>query len=227
MAWERINKVGLELEGAWGEVLFEEPFIEEVSLPVPVGYVRGKHHWGEIVSPPLTPPEAIKWLDKHYPTLIPPPEGQGTDQERSAGFHIHLSFHSNLDYATLMSRAFYNQWLGDMEEWGKKAKAGPLFDSRLEGKNRFARRIFRPRAQVGQKLKDSGVNASRRTLLNYPHALHTTIESRLFPMFPDKAMGLSALRATMDCFHNYLEQHKPAVSPQKLRMLVGDARRAA
>lgn len=228
MTWDRIKAVGLELEGGWGEKVFSEPYIEEVSLPMPESYQQGKHHWGEIISAPLPPQEAISWLEEHYPTCVPSPQAEGTEQEKSAGFHIHLSFRNNRDYALLMSRKFYNQWLEDMEAWGEKVKADKLFFRRLEGRNRFARRAFKPREQVGLKTKDSGPNAARRTLLNYCHSLHGTIESRLFPMFPEKTKGVSALKATLDSFQNYLKSARETETEAvKRRLTVLDLKRVA
>jgi hypothetical protein len=205
--YPNLSQIGIELEGGWRDTLFEDVlYSEDVSVPAPEGYHPQKQHWGEVVSPPLSAEgEDEKWLLAHYPLDVPAPTQVGTNQEKSAGIHFHLSFPSALFYEDVMSAKFFNFFLRRMHLWGaKEVPENSLFRYRLEGKNRFALRKFTPRQQVGVKKKNSNAGAPRRTVINYPHGLHSTVEVRLFPTFTEKAKALSALVETKKTFNDYI-----------------------
>lgn len=229
---QHIRLVGLELEGGWRDKIWPEmPFHHDQSVPRPGGYDGKKWHYGEIVSPPLPPDgKDEEWLFKYYPLDVPIPTDYGTNAEKSAGFHIHLSFLDQQDYERCMSRRFFNLFLSEMDIWGKMALplqtietdgeewARRLYFERLQGMNRFARRRFVPRKQVGVKKKDSNSTADRRTLINYCHALHKgTMEIRLFPTFPKASTAISALTTVKAAVNNYLD----SVASVPLPMLEG------
>jgi hypothetical protein len=227
--WPLIKLVGLELEGGWGtDGIFPDVKLwHDQSVPPVKGYRQGYHHWGEVISPPIPPDEAAQWMRDHYPTEVPEPKCPGTRDEQSAGFHVHLSFHSAADYCKLLSRAFYTQFLVDMEVWGKKeCPDDKRFWRRLEGRNRFAKRRFIPTRQMNLGVKDSNPSALRRTIINYPHALHGTVEVRLFPMFPDPNQGVSALEATFDSFQRFLSRKSDGRDRElKMKLAIRDVLR--
>lgn len=206
-SYPNINKVGVELEGGWRNRVFLDANIhEDISLPIPEGYMP-TWHFGEIASKPLPPEKAVAWMLKHYPLDIPPPV-----DGKSCGLHFHLSVHGDGEYNKLLSQTFYDTYLQGMGEVLKTLDAGAtdtvLFHQRLSGLNRFARRLYAPSRQVWCTQKDSGRDAERRTLINYCHGLHGTVEFRLFPMFRDPAMSVLVLEATMSLVDAFLEARK-------------------
>lgn len=206
-AYPNINKVGVELEGGWRNRVFLDADIhEDISLPVPEGY-GPLWHFGEIASPPLPPSEAVPWMLKHYPLDIPAPV-----DGKSCGLHFHLSVRGDGEYNKLLSQTFYDTYLQAMgavlKQMDQASVDTVLFHQRLSGMNRFARRLYAPSRQVWCQEKDSGRDAERRTLINYCHGLHGTVEFRLFPMFRDPKCSVMVLEATMGLVDAFLEARK-------------------
>ena len=101
-----------------------------------------------------------------------------------------------------------------MAKWGKEMKfpAKHLFWERLEGKNRFCFKAFRPDEQVNLKTKEDGNRRNlegqelRRSQLNFCYAMHGTLECRLFPGFATVKECQSAVEAFINCVESYLDK---------------------
>lgn len=217
ITFTHVKRVGVELEGGWGRRVFlKEDIHEDISVPACEG------HYGEIASSPLLPEEVEPWVLKHYPLEIPQPTGT-----KSCGLHVHLSFYTVEDYCKVLSPTFYRHYLGKILEWGHEVdddRDRNLFLNRLHGRNRFARRLYVPTKQVGERKKDSGQGAERRTLINYCYGLHGTVEVRLFPMFAAATVSASAVERTMEIFESFLKEREGRGERKVLRKLsVGEA----
>ncbi len=220
MALKFISKIGVELEGGWLVPPDTDYEIHE-DISVKNGFEgfpffkKGKEncqHWGEIASKPLRISGVMSFLDANFPD----------DTNESCGFHIHISVKRTIDYARLMKRDFFNAFLEATRAWGKD-EGIPLTDpfwARLEGKNRFAKKIFRPEAQIavtgktGAEAGEFGTD-TRRTLLNYCWSMHRTLECRLFPGWKDKALCKKAV----DFFVTFVEGYLEEKSKRKMKLL--------
>lgn len=202
---EFISKVGIELEGGWSE-LFPEEDPTEIYADHSVR-VGGFKHTGEVASPPLELEEALKWADVHYPS--------GSDA--SCGMHIHISTKRDEDYAKLCQTPhFFMKFL----RWGDEfIKALPkenkvetrLFYSRLSGENRFCALKFIPSQQLPLRVKGGGNNVEtnpRYAMLNFCKNIHNTMENRAFPIFPNKEVGLSAIKGYVEMVEGFLMEKK-------------------
>lgn len=203
-----INLIGVELEGGWGRN--EAPpfsdgtiLIDDQSLRNPlVHHKTGERlwHYGEAVSKPLPLDDAAAWLLSHYP--------QGWDEWCSIHFHAslkHLKY-----YALLASQAYWDFFLKDMEAWGKEERIGAdhIFWHRWAGRNKYCTRAFRPLSQIMRTTKGGPAERYlRRTMLNFPFAMHGTIENRLFPVFDDPRISDSGLRRWVKGMEDFIEAH--------------------
>ncbi|MGH9800518.1 MAG: hypothetical protein ACRD82_09155, partial [Blastocatellia bacterium] len=158
-------------------------------------------HWGEIASKPFsTLGEVEAFLKVYHPVAV----------NKSCGFHVHISVKKVINYTKLMSRNFFASFLSAATEWGKEVKlpeSHPFWD-RVKGGSRFAKKEFRPIAQLGILEKDGGRSGwmgrdTRRTLLNYCWAMHGTLECRLFPGWAsaDEAFGAA------EFFTNFVDDY--------------------
>lgn len=213
-----INKVGIELEGAWavkpnslqhdGSVKFEATELEcehvchclECSALDPTIIDQGRScsakYIGEVASKPIAPRSVSKWVRSAYPQAINP----------SCGFHIHVSFKNINSYLVLMDRKFYEFFLTKMQEFGDKNKIPKThpFWSRLRGENRFCKREFNPDKQINEIKK---YHDFRYQHLNFCHTLHGTMENRLFPMFKEIDLAVAAVYTYLDCLEEYLSKN--------------------
>lgn len=175
-----INKMGIELEGAWkgtrgvipfndgakikhdGSVYFASPALGEPFL-----------HNGEVVSEPLEPEPLKEFAVSHCPTNV----------NDSCGTHIHVSLKSNTLYGCLLTPTFYKHLMEKLTEYNETVikPEDPVlyarFKTRLSGTNRFCRKGFRGMDQV--LLDHKG--GDRYFQLNYCHRLKGTMEIRVLP----------------------------------------------
>lgn len=209
-----IDKIGLELEGAW--------FSKQANLHDDrsvTGYTNKFLKWGkkynngdfpdydgnylnyigEMVSPPLTYAQSIAYLEKNWPD----------DTMERCGFHIHVSFKNISLYSKLMEPDFFAYFLKAIEKWAVKTDCqNQWFWNRLRGENQFCKKIFTPEVQVKFKTKPD-CSATRYSILNYCYGIHKTIECRLLPTFPNKDVAISAFQAVIEIFETYLTEHPP------------------
>lgn len=218
-----IYKVGIELEGGWNDPKWRDVQItSDDSLPAdpPKSWKNGAmcQHWGEAVSPPLLPEVAPKWIKEHYP--------DGGSARCSV--HVHVSLKKGAAaMAELATLPFYDKFLTTMKIWGEANLSHPvdrdLFFIRLSGKNKYCRLAFRPQRQMFRVVKHPAVDDNaRRSILNFPWALHGTMEIRLFPLFRQPATAISAVGASLDCIEEFLATTKWGSPTKKTRILLQD-----
>ena len=190
--YSRIEKYGLELEGAW----LNAP--NSLKHDGSVRDLPGDMAVGELASRPISSFEAAKiWLRENYPTR----------SNHTCGFHVHLSF-SELSYSRLMDEAFNDLFLERMEAFYVERRDNPGFDlfrSRLDGQNIYCRKIFRPEEQLWRtEPYDRDHQLPRYSILNFCYGRHQTLECRLFPMFPEVADSVAAFECFVKACHDYL-----------------------
>jgi hypothetical protein len=200
-----IDRIGLELEGGWGREA-DPPFsdgtvlVDDQSLRNRLFHrIHGWElfHFGEAVSKPLPLDEAVAWMHAHYP--------EGVDEW--CGLHVHASTKYIKHYALLASEEFWNFFLKSMDKWGKREGLPPSdsFWGRLAGQNKYCTRAFRPLSQIFRTNKgNTGQRNLRRTMLNFPWAMHGTVECRLFPMWKNPQTSESAVRAFARTIEQFL-----------------------
>jgi hypothetical protein len=230
----RILKVGLELEGGWGDRNSAPPFIypigpkgkdleDMIHHDVSVGntgvdsaFRMTSPHVGEIASPPMTIREAIEWLPEHYPIEV----------NASCGFHIHVSFKSVLDYGKLMEEEFWKFFMDSASRWGEEMKfrESHEFWRRLRGGNRFCFARFMPEEQIHltSKPQDGPRRDIRRTHLNYCYGFpnpdgtpRKTLECRVFPQFKKVDHAIAALEWLTGMYEEFLSK-----TPRERRLTV-------
>jgi hypothetical protein len=190
MDFVRINKVGVELEGAWLTRPPNAAFTHDGSVSVPGLFDRV----GEYVSAPIaTWPDVITWVTETYPSKA----------NDTCGMHVHTSFKSKRDYARLMTPEFWEYFTERITAWGRRVNLGlnHPFWRRLEGSNQYCHKRFQPDVQVTQRRK---YYSERYTQLNYCFRIHGTIECRLFPVFKEARIAVSAINELLDIYETYL-----------------------
>lgn len=219
-----IDKVGLELEGLWFKRQ-EKELVRDASLEwgqftkgqqlsregkLNTDYIN--YHMGEKTSKPLDDWDRVaKYLTENWPD----------ETSKKSAFHIHVSLKDINLYSALMPREFYDFFLIEMEKWGKNYPCtNQMFWDRLEDKNKYARRQFRPERQITQKTKEHN-DENRYTHLNYCYGVFQTVECRLFPTFMDYRTAISATKALIDCIDAYLDKN-PTGNIAKAETIIDD-----
>jgi hypothetical protein len=211
----RVEKLGLEMEGGWARQLRPPDRLGHDGSVFDRGNNGQRRHVfppgmpenafaGEAVSSPLDPINYPRWIRRCYPTW----------HDDTCGLHVHMSFTSVKYYEILASSVdYYDTMMQYLKLWAleEDAKAPGLFPedhhiwSRLAGTNRYCLGKWWPEKQIHRTTKPVGRNAvrddevgHRYTAINFPFAIHKTIEIRVLPMFPDADMAIRAVRRTID-----------------------------
>lgn len=202
-AKSRIKTWGLELEGGW----LEDSLRKHTAHLHADGSVRNLlpecAHVGEIASPVIHSADAArKWIIRHYPDSV----------NDSCGFHIHIGVNL-LNYCRLMDEDFHKFYLREMTAFweANRAERGfDLFKHRLDGKNIYCQKKFRPEEQLHR----TEAYGNRRThprysQLNFCWTRHGTMECRVFPCFPKAVSAVAAFDAFTDCVNTFLARSEP------------------
>lgn len=197
----RLNLVGIELEGGWrvlpkGTVLVHDG---SVSIPPPPDSLdqalqkyKYKLSTGELPSTPMQVKDFPSWMRKYYPSHV----------NETCGLHIHMSFKSALHYSKLMVAEFPRSMVEYVRTWALEEgldKAHPIWE-RLAGTNTACQHLFHAdlQASASQKGHDRHGVGHRYTVIGFPYSRHTTIECRLLPMFEEKEQGIRAVQRVLD-----------------------------
>lgn len=206
MKFDKISKVGIEIEGGWW-MGFEHPsFHNDISILHE--QFKTARMIGEIVSQPSSKFEDVAdFIYKYWPI-------ETTDR---CAFHIHFSLHNLNDYVTCMDNQFYLEFLRAMADWGNSEKCeNKMFWDRLRKKNKYCAGDFIPDIQVACRTKDEARQrlnngmAIRYTHLNYCYHQYGTIENRLFPTFSNPYFAYSGTLAFLNFVENYLKKNIPS-----------------
>jgi len=197
MAWQFINRVGLEMEGNWKLDALPAGLGTDQSVRCPREYQR-THKPGEIRSPLLDQKDIEPWIMSNFPHITHP----------SCGFHVHVSFKDVKHYLLLMEKGFWRYYRSEMRKFGHRMKCNDsdrlLFFDRYDGTNQFCKPNFMPDEQI------ANVNSNRYTQLNFnAWHRHKTLENRLFPMFSDPKIATLAVLNYLNIIEGYLTKTTP------------------
>lgn len=208
MGRQKVDKIGVELEGGWDKVFSDAVIEHDHSVKnLPNEYIlssitgKAPKHIGEIPSKPFASLEELKvWLVKHYPIAL----------NSTCGFHVHISLRKNLYYSQLMDRAFLKFFRSKATTWGKEEAipTGSPFWVRLSGKNKFCTSTFIPHQQSQLIIKEQN-DARRYTMFNYCFGMHGTMECRIAPMFPTAEQAFSWVKLVVETAEEWLSSRPP------------------
>lgn len=188
----RIDQVGVELEGGWGPTLPMGARID-VDTSVKIKTTVEIPHVGEIHSQPMQPAQMALWIKKYYPIKV----------DKTCGLHVHMSFPPATNYYSLLTDEAYQETIFEyLAQWGKAEDIPKThcFWERLTGDAWACKKIHWPDLQIRQKKKDHDRDreGNRYTALNYCIEQHGTLECRLLPMFEDANQAIRAVRRVID-----------------------------
>jgi hypothetical protein len=200
--FNRVYKVGVELEGGWTKIPAGTRIGHDGSVHVGHGDSLDQDHpivhIGELPSPPLSPEELPGWMAKFYPQAV----------NQTCGMHVHLSFKNAMSYQRIMVNTYPATILAEVELWAKKVglpKDHAIWD-RLAGKSRYCQHIFSADEQATNAAKDFDQNreGNRYSVVNYCYGRYTTAECRLLPMMKTPEQGLEAVQEIMRITNAFL-----------------------
>ncbi len=200
----RLNLVGIELEGGWKTLPKGTALVHDGSVQIPpppdsisqdqatLGRFKYKLSTGELPSVPMQVKDFPSWMRKYYPSHV----------NETCGLHIHMSFKSALHYSKLMVPEFSRSMVDYIREWAEEEKiekAHPIWE-RLAGTNTACQHLFHADLQAlqAQKGHDRRALGHRYTAVGFPYSRHTTIECRLLPMFEDKEVAVRAVQQVIN-----------------------------
>jgi len=236
----RINLVGIELEGGWdkavqgyeiirdGSVKFDppqgrydyNPRTGEREFVLTGGKTAPKYAVGEIVSGRTGMKIAAiePWLTRCYPQHV----------NETCGLHVHMSFTNKLNYSRLMSQEYLDQMIRELRLWGEREGiTDKRFWNRLDPNHPWTQQhcahLFLGDKQALIRKKDynsRGTSHSRYTFINFCEAQHHTVEVRGLTMFEDSATAYKAIMCVLDTTNRFLSkirqrERKVAVSIQE------------
>lgn len=235
----RINLVGIELEGGWdravdnhhverdGSVVFEDPNNTEVLdrngrrviVPRPVPIPFPAHAIGEIVSRAMPVGSVEEWIRKAYPQHV----------NNTCGLHVHMSFHTKLNYSRLMLPDYMNMMVDELKRFAdaEKLPTDHMLRNRLDPNHpwtlKHCAHTFLADRQVLVKGKDfnsRGKPHSRYTFINYPEMQHHTVECRGLSMFggqptkeADVEMAVRAVLTVINTTNRFLSKIRQREQP--------------
>jgi hypothetical protein len=205
-----INRLGVEIEGAWHKTFDDVEIHSDESVYCPANVDSQTGHWGEVGTSygGVTYTEAVAFIKSHLPDGVF--SGERNGKWYTCGMHVHASMKTLGAYAALSSEEFFHYFYQKCEEWGKEKGLPPEheFWTRVRGKNRYCKKIFRPHTQLGLIMKHN--NEDRRTGINYCFALHGTVEFRLFPQFVkgEEDLAVGCLDLVVNSIEEFLATRK-------------------
>lgn len=192
---DRIQRVGIELEGGWDKLPAGVKPIRDGSVVFPDMLVN---HLGEVPSPPMEVKMYPAWLKVTYPHHV----------NETCGMHVHMSFKTALTYSRLMVPTFPSTVVKYVSEWAgreKLPKSHPLW-ARLAGKCDFCKLEFfaDEQAKTTQKDYDRRRHGNRYQAVNYCYGTHGTVEIRLLPMMDEVDQAQRAIQELLDITNGFL-----------------------
>lgn len=201
-----IYRMAVELEGGWNvRPPWDFHNDTSVQLDVPCGIV------GEISSPPYAERRNLfAWMRQAYPQFI----------NQTCGLHIHISVQTPQEYSSLMCREFYNEFklkysefaakeLSELQDGPDKQKHVTEINrllERLSGTNRYCRDNWNPDIQTKLTGRQDRDWDHRYAMLNFCYSRHSTVESRVLPMFSDIDRAQRALEVFISLVEKYMAQ---------------------
>jgi len=240
----RIDTVGIELEGGWdklpkgvkllrdGSLVFPRP-----KLPPGIGFDDGNNRYVNMRT--MEPVDLPADVGMAYPKVgigeIPlGPFAVITDEleraimkyyphhvNETCGLHVHMGLVNRLNYQRLMTPRFTMEMVVRLLDWAgteRLAKDHPIWD-RLTRKNHdHCAHQYCGDEQVKIEKKDfhsRGKPHNRYTALNYCFAQHRTVECRLLPMMETPEQATRAVRTVLSITNQFLSKMRER-EPRKL-----------
>lgn len=222
---DRIYRIGIELEGGWsvlppGTRLAHDGSVFRNGRPADLNGNPYALQIGELPSPPIPiKPSGLweKWVRDFHPTHV----------DDTCGLHIHMSFRSPLHYQLLMVEEYTTAIINHLTQWGREQRLPdhhPLWP-RLRGENTYCAPRFYADAQARARSKSfSHGSGDRYTFINYCYGLHSTLECRGLPMFPNADLSISALQNVMDTTNKFLISRAKREPKQRVNVVIPDER---
>jgi hypothetical protein len=198
-----IHRIGLEIEGGW----FTDSRPISIKGDSSVRFkrrefkIRGQTRaiqLGEIASPPLESIQAATdWINPYWPDK----------RNETCGYHIHTSLKCRLRYAYLMDSEFNELFLDSAHKFGHQERMSKEFFARLEGKNQFCKRMFKPEEQINFLHNHHYTPENPRyAQLNYCFQNHGTVENRLPNGNMTKGKAVKTLNWYINLIETYLDK---------------------
>lgn len=203
----RINRIGVELEGGWLKLPSGSRIIGDGSVKGPgLRNEDGDHlikHVGELPSPPLSLSSKDNnfwesWMVKHYPKVV----------NHTCGMHVHMSFDRVATYSRLMTATYPATLVKYVISWAKDLKIPadhPIWP-RLLNQNEYCQHVFHAEEQVRTADKDYDHHrvGHRYTVVHYPWTRHSTVECRLLPMMETAEKSIELIKYLMKVTNAFL-----------------------
>ena len=211
-AKNRINLVGVELEGGWFNVPHGRQPDRDTSVQFNTAadephysVIERIHCQGEIPLPPLSVKDFPATMKLYYPNYV----------NHTCGMHVHLSTTKAFSYQRLMINKPYSYPATIIEyikRWALKEKlptTHPIWD-RLAGKCEYCQHVFHADEQckTANKDFDHHRNGHRYTVVGYCWSRYKTLECRLLPMMADADLGIRAVNEVINITNAFLAASK-------------------
>lgn len=214
----RIEKVGIELEGGWETVNTKAGRFVTDSSVCQLSF----RHVGEFVSEPIKLKNDYKpvdkWLLDNYPDGL----------NHTCGLHVHMSFDSAINYMRLLRSEFPATVVKSFSDWAtrEKLRLDHCLWDRLNGKSIYCQHAYFGDDQLKNTRKDydKARAGHRYTVINYAYNRTSTVECRLLPMLDTVDQAISAVHEILDVTNSFLVA--TAAKEKKLKIEVTDDSRA-
>lgn len=208
-----IDKVGVELEGAWE--MYDE-YGNKIRNQMPRhlkgdssvecypengDFNEGEGWTGEIASHPIVPDSHIlgQWIARNYPDR--------TDE--TCGLHVHFSLKNDNDYAKLITPAFCNFVNAELEKFGTAYKLPNTHElwKRINGARSYCAKVFKGEEQINNETRD------RYTQVNFrAYHIHGTVEIRTLPGFRDCHVAIAAIYTLIRAVEKFISLTNEAIA---------------
>jgi len=206
-AWNRVAKIGVELEGGWIRpiVLPKDYKFEGDGSVFGHGSTISSHprygdltKKGELAIGPMLPAQLSTSIKKFYPELI----------DITCGMHVHMSFGRVYEYMLLSDSPVYQETvLHYLLKWASKENfpSSHYIWDRLKGLNKFCVKEFWPDSQITKTNKDYGMSGDHRyTAISYQWSRYKTVECRVLPMMETPEMAIRAIQEVVKITNAFL-----------------------
>lgn len=207
----RINLVGVELEGGWTKLQGELKPARDGSVfqhgfnPLDANITARLKHVGEIPLPPLSVREFPTTMKLYYPHYV----------DQSCGMHVHLSTTKAFAYQRLMINRPYSYpgtIIEYIKRWAVREKLElkhPIW-SRLRGESEYCQHLFQAdeQAKTANKDFDHHRPGHRYTVVHFCWGRYKTVECRLLPMMQDAEQGVRAVQEVINITNAFLAASK-------------------
>lgn len=213
----RIEAIGVELEGAWQKTPEGSKIVRDGSVFKALGDDGGVgrtnlpgYAVGEVQIGPIQPIAMSAGVRRAYPQKM----------DKSCGLHVHMSVKKLLFYSALTAAEYQATVVHYLKQWAKlnDLPADNELWERLEGNSLYCQLKHWPWKQIAwerNKDFDQQREGHRYTAIHYCWHRTRTIECRLLPMFEDVELSISAIQYVIDITNACLVKLSDKIKPTK------------